>query len=89
MRISSSAPSFDLAKTMGTPSWLAAVLIFDVNIKSSTMARIIRTIATGDQAVGPFFKNGFVIRCEESREAVLIDPGDEVEQLLTFANSMC
>ena len=37
------------------------------------------------QAVGPFFKNGFVIGCEESREAVLIDPGDEVEQLLTFA----
>jgi hydroxyacylglutathione hydrolase len=37
------------------------------------------------RAVGPFFKNGFVIGCEEAREAVLIDPGDEVEQLLTFA----
>jgi hydroxyacylglutathione hydrolase len=37
------------------------------------------------RAVGPFFKNGFVLGCEESREAVLIDPGDEVEQLLTFA----
>jgi hydroxyacylglutathione hydrolase len=37
------------------------------------------------RAVGPFFKNGFVIGCEESREAVLIDPGDEVEQLLVFA----
>jgi hydroxyacylglutathione hydrolase len=37
------------------------------------------------RAVGPFFKNGFVIGCEESREAVLIDPGDEVEQLLAFA----
>src|SRR5262245_10307460 len=37
------------------------------------------------RAVGPFFKNGFVVGCEEAREAVLIDPGDEVEQLLTFA----
>ena len=37
------------------------------------------------QAVGPFFKNGFVVGCEETREAVLIDPGDEVETLLAFA----
>ena len=37
------------------------------------------------QAVGPFFKNGFVVGCEETREAVLIDPGDEVESLLAFA----
>jgi glyoxylase-like metal-dependent hydrolase (beta-lactamase superfamily II) len=36
------------------------------------------------QAVGPFFKNGFVVGCEESREAVLIDPGDEVASLLAF-----
>jgi hydroxyacylglutathione hydrolase len=37
------------------------------------------------QAVGPFFKNGFVLGCEETGEAVLIDPGDEVDQLLAFA----
>src|SRR5574342_292761 len=37
------------------------------------------------QAVGPFFKNGFVVGCEDTREAVLIDPGDEVESLLSFA----
>jgi hydroxyacylglutathione hydrolase len=37
------------------------------------------------QAVGPFFKNGFVVGCEETREAVLIDPGDEVASLLAFA----
>ncbi|HEV3140183.1 MAG TPA: MBL fold metallo-hydrolase, partial [Vicinamibacterales bacterium] len=37
------------------------------------------------QAVGPFFKNGFVVGCEKTREAVLIDPGDEVESLLSFA----
>jgi hydroxyacylglutathione hydrolase len=35
-------------------------------------------------AVAQFFKNGFVVGCETTREAVLIDPGDEVEQLLTF-----
>jgi hydroxyacylglutathione hydrolase len=38
------------------------------------------------QAVGPFFKNGFVLGCPDSREAVLIDPGDEVDDLLAFAN---
>jgi len=38
------------------------------------------------QAVGPFFKNGFVVACEETREAVLIDPGDEVDGLLAFAD---
>ena len=37
------------------------------------------------QAVGPFFKNGFVVGCETTHEAVLIDPGDEVKSLLTFA----
>jgi hydroxyacylglutathione hydrolase len=34
------------------------------------------------RAVPPFFKNGFVVGCERTREAVLIDPGDEVQELL-------
>ena len=34
------------------------------------------------RAVAPFYKNGFVVACGRTREAVLIDPGDEVEQLL-------
>ena len=38
------------------------------------------------QAVAPFFKNGFVVACGETREAVLIDPGDEVQGLLAFAD---
>ncbi len=37
------------------------------------------------QAVGPFFKNGYIAGCEQTREAVLIDPGDEVPSLLAFA----
>lgn len=37
------------------------------------------------QAVAPFFKNGFVVACPTTREAVLIDPGDEVDALLAFA----
>src|SRR4029450_5180846 len=37
------------------------------------------------QAVGPFMKNGFVVGCEQTREAVLIDPGDEVAGLLAYA----
>jgi hydroxyacylglutathione hydrolase len=35
-------------------------------------------------AVGPFFKNGYVVGCERTRQAIFIDPGDEVEQLLAF-----
>lgn len=34
------------------------------------------------RALPPFFKNGFVIGCEETRDGVVIDPGDEVDLLL-------
>ena len=34
------------------------------------------------RAVAPFYKNGFVIGCERTREAVVIDPGDEAGELL-------
>ncbi len=37
------------------------------------------------QATGPFMKNGFVIGCEKSRDAVIVDPGDEVAGLLDYA----
>jgi len=33
-------------------------------------------------AVPPFMKNGFVLGCERSREGVVIDPGDEVGDLI-------
>src|SRR5262245_1320559 len=33
-------------------------------------------------AVPPFFKNGYLVASDTSREAVLIDPGDEVDALL-------
>src|SRR5215831_13642327 len=39
------------------------------------------------RAVAPFYKNGFVLGCEDTHEAVLIDPGDEVVQLLAAAES--
>jgi hydroxyacylglutathione hydrolase len=38
-------------------------------------------------AVGPFFKNGYIVGCETTRQAVFIDPGDEVEQLLAFVRA--
>ena len=34
------------------------------------------------RAVPPFDKNGYVIACERTREAVVVDPGDEIDQLL-------
>ena len=36
-------------------------------------------------AVPPFMKNGFIVACEDTREAVYIDPGDEVDSLLKYA----
>jgi hydroxyacylglutathione hydrolase len=37
------------------------------------------------EAAGPFMQNGFVVACDETREAVIIDPGDGVGELLAFA----
>lgn len=34
------------------------------------------------RAVAPFFKNGFVVGCEDTREGIVIDPGDDVAELL-------
>ena len=34
------------------------------------------------RAVPPFQKNGYVVACESTRLAVMIDPGDEVQMLL-------
>ena len=39
---------------------------------------------TAVAAAPPFMKNGFVVSCEETREAILIDPGDEVQALLDY-----
>jgi len=37
------------------------------------------------QAAGPFVQNGYVVGCERTRDAVIIDPGDGVMELLAFA----
>jgi hydroxyacylglutathione hydrolase len=37
------------------------------------------------RSVEPFFKNGYVLGCEETREGVIIDPGDEAPLLLEAA----
>jgi hydroxyacylglutathione hydrolase len=34
------------------------------------------------RAAPPFFKNGFVLGCEETREGIVIDPGDDVSELM-------
>jgi hydroxyacylglutathione hydrolase len=39
-------------------------------------------VRTATAAAPPFFKNGYVVSCETTREAFLIDPGDEVDSLL-------
>jgi glyoxylase-like metal-dependent hydrolase (beta-lactamase superfamily II) len=37
------------------------------------------------EAVPPFFKNGYVVSCEDTKEGVFIDPGDEAETLVAEA----
>jgi hydroxyacylglutathione hydrolase len=32
----------------------------------------------------PFYKNGFVVACERTRQAIVIDPGDDVEDQLAI-----
>ncbi len=40
------------------------------------------------RAVPPFMKNGYIVGCARTREAVIIDPGDEVEQLVRLASEL-
>lgn len=37
------------------------------------------------RAAPPFYKNGFLVACERTRAAAIIDPGDEVDELLAAA----
>lgn len=40
------------------------------------------------RAVAPFHKNGFIVGCERTHDAVLIDPGDEVDDLLPVVSTL-
>ncbi len=37
------------------------------------------------RAVAPFYKNGFVVGCERTNDAIVIDPGDEAGELVDAA----
>ena len=45
------------------------------------------TMLIESAAAPPFLKNGFVVGCERTREAVYIDPGDEVQELLATSRA--
>src|ERR1044072_6662090 len=40
------------------------------------------------RAVAPFYKNGFVVGCERTREAAIIDPGDEADELVAAVRDL-
>src|SRR4051812_580156 len=86
LRISASAPSVERANVTATPSLLAVVLILEVNIRSSRTAKIIDRMIVHVETAGPFQQNGFVVGCEKTSEAVIVDPGDGVEALLDLAS---
>jgi hydroxyacylglutathione hydrolase len=35
----------------------------------------------------PFYKNGYLLGCEATREAIVIDPGDEIEEVIGAAEA--
>ena len=37
------------------------------------------------RAAPPFYKNGFLVACERTRAAAIVDPGDEVDEILAAA----
>jgi glyoxylase-like metal-dependent hydrolase (beta-lactamase superfamily II) len=39
-------------------------------------------------AAPPFYKNGFAVGCDRTREAVVMDPGDEVDDLLAVVRRL-
>lgn len=39
-------------------------------------------------AVPPFEKNGYVVACPDTRDAIVIDPGDEVDQLIDIVGRL-
>lgn len=40
------------------------------------------------RSAAPFFKNGFVVACERTREAIVIDPGDEFHDLAGIVRAL-
>jgi len=40
------------------------------------------------RAVPPIYKNAFVVGCERTREAIVIDPGDEVDEVLAAVRDL-
>jgi glyoxylase-like metal-dependent hydrolase (beta-lactamase superfamily II) len=54
-------------------------------IAASNMGAILVAVRLFAAAVPPFFKNGFLVACETTGEAVIIDPGDEAPDLIAAA----
>jgi glyoxylase-like metal-dependent hydrolase (beta-lactamase superfamily II) len=52
------------------------------------MGAILVAVRYVQAAAPPFFKNGFLVSCEATGEAVLIDPGDEVQDLIDAARRL-
>lgn len=44
--------------------------------------RAVSSFEIESDAVGPFFKNGYILSCSDTRNAIYIDPGDEASRLL-------
>src|SRR5262245_49874904 len=79
------------SKYVSTRNAFAAVEIFTEKRRSSTtqstMALLfpssgVPEVILETRAVPPFMKNVIVVGCERTRDAILIDPGDEADQLL-------
>ena len=46
-----------------------------------------RTMRVIETPISPFLQNAPILACEETSEAILVDPGDEVEKILDVAKT--
>jgi hydroxyacylglutathione hydrolase len=51
-----------------------------IRVSSSAVSWSSMLLATA--AAPPFYKNAYLVGCEKTRQAIVIDPGDEVEELI-------
>src|SRR5687767_13877638 len=81
-RFSTAANRLVCTRTASLYAMVVTFLPWNAKIGVRRAHRRPRQMIIEVHASAPFFKNGFVLGCEETHEGVIVDPGDEVGLLL-------